>query len=210
MREADLQFPAESFAALGIEELVALTRAAGLIELEELSCRGSGGVIQTDVERRYDESALSGLSYVESWNHVADTAEGHVYVISFVAPELPATMAETAESLIGTCDPEVDAESTTVSLVGPQEAIAETVSEYERAGVSPELRKLGGYDGSDGPLNELTDRQREVIETAWELGYYEVPRTVSVGDIAAELGVDGSTVAEHLQRAERNLLGTLL
>ena len=38
------------------------------------------------------------------------------------------------------------------------------------------------------------------------MGYYEVPREASTADIAAEIDVDPSTVTEHLQRAERNLL----
>jgi len=42
------------------------------------------------------------------------------------------------------------------------------------------------------------------------MGYYEVPKQVSSEEIAAELDLDPSTVAEHLQRAERNLLGQLL
>jgi len=53
-------------------------------------------------------------------------------------------------------------------------------------------------------------RQREVIETAWERGYYEVPKAVSTEELATELELDPSTVSEHLQRAERNLLGQLL
>jgi predicted DNA binding protein len=93
-----------------------------------------------------------------------------------------------------------------LSLVGSQEAISGTLDEYESDGVSPELRKLGDYQGREQPLDELTDRQREVIQTAFEMGYYEVPREISSEDIAAELGVDPSTVAEHLQRAERNLM----
>jgi predicted DNA binding protein len=56
----------------------------------------------------------------------------------------------------------------------------------------------------------LTARQREVIQTAFDLGYYEVPRAASTETVADELGLDSSTVAEHLQRAERNLLSEQL
>jgi len=93
-----------------------------------------------------------------------------------------------------------------MTLTGPQDAIAGAVDGYEAEGVAPELRKLSGYDGGGHPLGELTDRQREVVETAYEAGYYEVPRTASTEAVADELGLDPSTVAEHLQRAERNLM----
>jgi predicted DNA binding protein len=42
------------------------------------------------------------------------------------------------------------------------------------------------------------------------MGYYEVPKEVSADEIAAELNLDSSTVNEHLQRAERNLLEQIL
>ena len=42
------------------------------------------------------------------------------------------------------------------------------------------------------------------------MGYYEVPKEVSADDIAAEIDLESSTVNEHLQRAERNLLGRFL
>lgn len=35
---------------------------------------------------------------------------------------------------------------------------------------------------------------------------FGLPRDASAEDVAAELGVDAPTVAEHLQRAEKNLL----
>lgn len=108
--------------------------------------------------------------------------------------------------LVGTCDPDLHERGANMSLVGPQEAIVGTLTEYERDGVSPELRKLGEYQGQTRPMDELTDRQREVIQLAYEMGYYEVPRAISTEDVAAELDLDPSTVAEHLQRAERNLL----
>ena len=93
-----------------------------------------------------------------------------------------------------------------MSLVGSQDTIRGVINKYMSSGVSPELRKLGEYDGPDRPMEQLTDRQRHVLQVAYEEGYYEVPRNASTEDVAAEVGIDPSTVAEHLQRAERNLL----
>lgn len=210
MREADVTVADSAFDAMGIEELVALGREAGIREFEELSCRGNGAVVQVEVESRYDEERLAALDAVDDWEHVAETDGGHLYVIAFTAPELPDSLAERAEDLIGTCDPELADGAASMSLVGPQESIAGTIREYEAAGVSPDLRRLGSYEGGSDPTDALTDRQREVLRTAFEMGYYEVPRAVSTEAVAAELGLDGSTVVEHLQRAERNVLGRVL
>jgi predicted DNA binding protein len=54
--------------------------------------------------------------------------------------------------------------------------------------------------------SRLTNRQREVIETALAMGYYEQPRKITHQDIAAELGCGLSTVTEHLQKSEDKLI----
>jgi hypothetical protein len=210
MREAEISITDAEIEEMGIQELFSLATEAGLLTFEELACRGNGAVVQVELETRCDEETLAGLDYVDRYNHVTERGDAHVYVISFTAPDLPESLEETADDLVGTCDPEVDDRGATMSLVGPHEAISGQLSEYEEAGVSPTLRRIGGYEGTDYPLDDLTSRQREVIETAWEMGYYEVPKEVSADDIAAELHLDSSTVNEHLQRAERNLLKRLL
>ncbi|WP_436934949.1 helix-turn-helix domain-containing protein [Halovenus marina] len=210
MREANVSIDNSAFEAMGIEPLIDLGREAGIREFEELACHGTSAVVQMTVESRYDEEQLDGLDCVDQWDYVAETETGHLYVIAFTAPDLPESLTETSADLVGTCDPELDERSATMSLVGPQETISDTISEYEAAGVAPQLRKLGSYEGDDHPLDALTDRQREVIETAFEMGYYEVPREISTEEIASELELDPSTVVEHLQRAERNVFSQLL
>jgi len=210
MREAEISVSDADFEAMGVEELFALGRDAGLLDVEELACRGDGGVVRVEVASRFDEDRLSSLSYVDQWTHVAERDGSHVYVVSFTAPSLPDRLRERADDLVGTCDPEIEDRGATMSLVGSHGAISGSLADYEDAGVSPDLRRIGGYDGGERPLDRLTDRQREVIETAWEMGYYEVPREVPASAVATELDLDGSTVSEHLQRAERNLLSQLL
>jgi hypothetical protein len=210
VREANVTIRDAALEEMGIGELLALTREATIVDFEELACHGTSSVVRAEVESRYDESRLSALEYVDNWEHVAETDAGHVYVITFRAPDLPASLADRSEELVGTCDPRLDDESATMSLVGPQEAISATLRDYEATGASPDLRKLGAYEGADRPLDELTDRQREVLETAYDMGYFEVPRAAAAEDIAAELDLDDSTVVEHLQRAERNLLEQFL
>lgn len=97
-----------------------------------------------------------------------------------------------------------------MSLVGRQESIWALIREYWGTGIAPGLQRLGSNRGSDRPLQDLRARQREVINTAHAIVFYEAPREVSTEEIAADLDRDPSTVADHLQRAERNLLDDLL
>ncbi|WP_435177204.1 helix-turn-helix domain-containing protein [Halorussus sp. AFM4] len=206
MREARVTVTDSAFDAMGIAGLVSLCRAAGLRDVEELACRGTGAVLQVEVAAPLDEDRLAALDCVDRWERVADLADAHLYVVAFTAPELPERLADAKDDLVGTCDPAVDDRGATLSLVGPQDAIADAVDGYRTAGVSPALERLGAYEGGDRPLDGLTDRQSETLRTAYELGYYEVPREATTDDVAAAVGVDPSTAAEHLQRAERNLL----
>lgn len=52
---------------------------------------------------------------------------------------------------------------------------------------------------------KLSHQQLAVLETAYEMGYFDVPRTASTVDIAEELNVSQSTASERLRVAERNL-----
>ena len=56
----------------------------------------------------------------------------------------------------------------------------------------------------------LTRRQRQVFTLAYERGYYELPREISMDTIAGELGIDRRTADEHRRRAERKLLESIV
>jgi predicted DNA binding protein len=52
----------------------------------------------------------------------------------------------------------------------------------------------------------LTDRQRAALEAAVAVGYYDVPRSGSVADVADELACAASTAGELLRKAEATLV----
>ncbi|AFK21305.1 transcriptional regulator (plasmid) [Haloferax mediterranei ATCC 33500] len=54
----------------------------------------------------------------------------------------------------------------------------------------------------DSFLPTLSDRQREVFLTAYEQGYYEIPRGTTTAELADAVGVGRRTVEHHLRRAE--------
>lgn len=57
---------------------------------------------------------------------------------------------------------------------------------------------------------KLTDRQLEVVATAFEMGYFERPRRANATEVAAELDIDPSTLTEHLSVALGKLLADVL
>lgn len=77
-------------------------------------------------------------------------------------------------------------------------------------------RALRSSDSSDSQrltivdIGALTERQREVLTTAHEAGYFEHPKESSAADVADQLGIARSTFTEHIAAAQRNLLEELL
>lgn len=68
------------------------------------------------------------------------------------------------------------------------------------------LRRLTRDGEPEPPGNGLTDGQSEALRTAYELGYFDIPRGASLEDVAAELGISASAVSERLRRAETRLI----
>jgi hypothetical protein len=56
------------------------------------------------------------------------------------------------------------------------------------------------------PAGRVTDRQREVLSLAIDMGYYEIPRQTSQAELAGRLDVDVSVVNRILRRAEGHLI----
>ncbi|MFB6175571.1 MAG: helix-turn-helix domain-containing protein [Halobaculum sp.] len=70
-----------------------------------------------------------------------------------------------------------------------------------------------GDDRTDAVLidrGELTDRQREVLETAYSEGYFAHPRETNAETVAESLDISASTFREHLATAQSKLLGSAL
>lgn len=59
-------------------------------------------------------------------------------------------------------------------------------------------------------MRKLTERQREVLQTAHRMGYFDYPRGANAGEVAAELDIGTSTFTEHLNAAQSKLLEELL
>ena len=68
------------------------------------------------------------------------------------------------------------------------------------------LRISQSQPGVGGVGPKLSPRRREVLETAQKMGYYDTPRRTSQRELADYLDIRQATVAEHLQRAERDLI----
>ncbi len=93
-----------------------------------------------------------------------------------------------------------------VTLLGTDDAIGRAVDAIPPA-VDVTLDRTGPYTGTFAASEPvLAERQRQVLDIALDVGYYEVPREATHRDIAACLGLAPGTVSEHLQQTEHQLV----
>jgi len=60
------------------------------------------------------------------------------------------------------------------------------------------------------PLASLTERQRNLFELAYHLGYYASPAKATLRQIAGLVGITRAAVSKHLRAAERKIFATAL
>ena len=62
----------------------------------------------------------------------------------------------------------------------------------------------------NSPLSRLTDKQRSVITTAFNHGYYDIPRKIGSTELGKSLGIGNPAFVMHRRKAERRIMAELL
>ncbi|MHA2175698.1 MAG: helix-turn-helix domain-containing protein [Candidatus Hodarchaeales archaeon] len=83
-----------------------------------------------------------------------------------------------------------------------------------------EVLKLAPLKAKDNPnplllsldnlKHDLTSKQFKAITYAYKAGYYELPRAVRVDSLADEMNIHRRTFEEHLRKAERKIMRSLI
>jgi len=74
-----------------------------------------------------------------------------------------------------------------------------------QSSAAPDVTDLVTVDRS-----ELTDRQREVLTTAYDAGYFDHPKGANASEVAASLDIERSTFTEHVAAAQQKLLAAMV
>ena len=70
-----------------------------------------------------------------------------------------------------------------------------------------DLRKLEAVPDDQAGESVISDRQREALRTAAEMGYFDVPRDASLSEVAEALDISASSLSERLRRGQNALIG---
>jgi predicted DNA binding protein/GAF domain-containing protein len=168
----------------------------------------------SDIDESQVRDVTDNSVVVEHVDHIG-SHEGEDLYRAVVTGE---TMSETAIDLGGlTQSVTVDPGGTTlvVSLlphVDAREFVERFRTTYETAQLRARREQVGSRSHAEFMSDldaALTDRQLEVLRSAYESGYFETPRESSGEDVADKLGIAQPTVSHHLREAQRRVLGLL-
>jgi hypothetical protein len=141
-----------------------------------------------------------------------DDGAAHVWARERTRPETTAWRDAFAERQLVVVPPvrfDEDA-AMDMTIVGDPEAARQLLDDLPGS-VDVTVQEVGTYDHRGGVLGAaLTDRQRDAVVTAMAAGYYDVPRSGSLADVADALGCAESTASELLRRAERTVFSRVL
>ena len=87
-----------------------------------------------------------------------------------------------------------------------REHLREGHARLDRHGFSPTLLRLFDLERDRYATAGLTPSQHETLVAAVDHGYFDIPRAVSMQELAAELDVSHQALSERLRRAYRSLV----
>lgn len=83
-----------------------------------------------------------------------------------------------------------------------RERITAIFDDFKAKGINVELKSVGKYKAK----HKLTDRQLEILDQARREGYFEIPRKITLNNLAGKLNISPSTLSESLRRINKKLL----
>ncbi len=90
-----------------------------------------------------------------------------------------------------------------IDVTGEHDRVAEFGKQLRAMGLEFDVEYV---QQRTNPGGSLTERQRELLFAAVELGYYDVPRECTLTELAEHVGIAKSTCSETLQRVERTIV----
>ena len=94
-----------------------------------------------------------------------------------------------------------------IAFLGDEKQLKTLLKNIDKLGISYKVVSLVDAQFSpESPLTRLTEKQRTVLISAFENGYYETPRRISNRELSKKLNLNSATTTvEHRRKAEQRL-----
>ena len=175
-------------------------------ELESSVSKTRPSLWVSDVDRATAEAAFEADPSVDGYELIVETTSRLLYDVDFVdgtvrlSDELLADGGSLLE-MWGT-----DGWWQIKVRFRDREALCDAYDRLEEAGISADLRRVSDVGGIAETETRLTPEQHEALEAALEHGYFEIPRGISMEELADELGISHQALSERFRRAYETLV----
>ncbi len=95
-------------------------------------------------------------------------------------------------------------------LFHDRESVSTCHELFEQYDYRVNVTRISGVDDLATARTPLTETQYETIHKAHELGYFDVPRGVTLKELASELGISHQALSERLRRSHAALVSAEL
>ncbi len=201
---AELRLPAtESTLATALAEMPAAT-----VELESSVSKTRPCLWVSDVDRETADDAFTADKAVEDAELVVESGSRLLYDVRFVDGDGVTTLCE---PLLADGGSLLEAWGTEnwwqVRVRFPdRETLCRAYDRLVDRGLNVDLRRVTDVTESDEPDTRLTPEQREALEAALQHGYFEIPRHISMEELADELDISHQALSERFRRAYETLV----
>ena len=172
------------------------------------------GPLRTAAELARESRRIRRLYGLESFELVERRPRTRDYIL-LVRQRNPAAIARLLTVAGGEITPvapfHADPLHTVASFYGEEPALRRVVARLTREGMPFRVLRTTGrpYWGPSGS-EDLTERQRSIVARAWALGYYGVPRRISLTRLSRLTGQSPPALSKMLRRAEGRLVARFL
>ncbi|WP_123538531.1 helix-turn-helix domain-containing protein [Halosimplex salinum] len=162
-----------------------------------------------DTERLHD--ALVNDPTTERVSVLADFDGESLFRVDW-APRVRVLVSIVAEEDATILDASGQDDTWHLQIFFPDHELVSTTSDFcEEYGIDLELERINRLsEASEYGHLGLTERQYETLVSAYEAGYYDVPRTVNQEELAEYFDVSHQALSERLRRAHETIITNAL
>lgn len=91
-----------------------------------------------------------------------------------------------------------------------QEGVSGFQQECARRDISITVDRVLTKSIAESPMEKLSESQRQTVQLALEMGYFDVPRKTTLGELAAELDISDQAVSARIRRSMKKLSAQML
>jgi predicted DNA binding protein len=148
---------------------------------------------------------LEGLSSVESVTRLVEIDGWGLYEMEWHHPidGLVASLAEAGAAVVEFAG--IDGEWHLDLRFPSRDAVTAFHDACREKGIAVTVTRISERPGS-AAQSELTSKQHEALLVAYERGYFDIPREVTLTDLAEQLGISTQALSQRLRRGNRTLV----